>query len=240
MRRKLFLATLLVALTALAGCHVMGGIVRPKPRNSLADIGIRRVAVVMLNATKDATVDALEAAEIFSTELQQFQDVEVFPADVAHMAVMENRLAIPEQADLLGRALNVDAVIVGFLTDYQPYDPPRVGILFMVYAARPRGVESSVGHAAKPIVMMEKVYDADQKKVADDVKQFAEDRNSQKTPLAYRQYLVVMSKYLHFVATQSFRDLFDKVQKMPAAEIKRKISGEQAPDTSQKGKKDGP
>jgi len=103
----------------------------------------------------------------------------------------------------------VDALIVGFITDYQPYDHPRVGVLLMMYppAAEPAPTEEAVA-----LVRLNRVYDSETKQVAGKVREFASTRGSQEGPLGERQYLLVMSKYMHFVADQSIRELFDKAR----------------------------
>ena len=94
----LMLGTLMSVLVG-CGSRPPARVVR-RPENPFAQLGIEKMAVVMLNATEDISVDELEFARIFSTELQHFSGVKVFPA-----AVRNNRLIMPQQANELGRLL---------------------------------------------------------------------------------------------------------------------------------------
>jgi len=202
---------LILAVLAVAGCagiwpaaSVDPGEYKSKPPSPLpATAGIEKIAVIILNATKQE-VDTEEASQIFASELQQFGGMKVFPAAVTHAAAVQRQYRLPEDAHKLGATLGVDAVLVGFITDYQPYDHPRVGVLLMLY---PSAKEAEAGEA-RAKQTFQRVYDSDQKDVAQEVRRFAAARNSQKTPLADREYLLVMSKYMHFVADRSLRDLF--------------------------------
>ena len=211
MRYRLFLVTMALAV-GLPGCWVLKRAeYLEKPASPLKQEGIEKIVVVAINATRSLNLDVREVAEIYSVELQQFKGVNVYPAAVAEAAVVEHRLALPEQADRLAALLGTDAAMVVIVDDYQPYDHPRVGVLLMVYRAAeklaPPGPNERVV-PAKAFLSLKRVYDSDVKDVADQVRAFAEDRNAQKNPLGHREFLLVTSKYLHFVADRSIRDLF--------------------------------
>ena len=214
------------------GCQGgMGGSAAPisRPSSPLERRGIEKVAVVMLNATQNAAVNELEFAQIFSTELQQFSGVKVFPAAVVEAAVRNNQLVMPQQAADLGRLLNVDAVMVGFVTTYDSYDTPSVGVLMLVYDVTAKveevkaveateetetgtPTEGQADAALKPIVTLERVYDSDQRWVMADVEKFARERGAGDGPLGVRNYTLVMSNYLHFVSDRMIRDLFKSLR----------------------------
>ena len=129
MFRKLFL---IVVVQVLVGCQFPGFEPKnpareeyeTKPASPLAARGITRVAVVALNATNEE-VDVREVTQIFSTELQQFAGVRVFPAAITMAAMVQTKPQMPEQAHLFARQLGVDALIAVFITDYQPYENQR-------------------------------------------------------------------------------------------------------------------
>ncbi|HUW59054.1 MAG TPA: hypothetical protein VMZ92_20625 [Planctomycetota bacterium] len=209
MIRKLFL---IVVVLGVAGCVESWPLRRQveypsKPYNMLALYGIEKVAVVVLNAS-DAEVDIREAAQVYSMELQRSYGIDVFPPAVARAAVLQQKLQLPEQAHVLAKRLGVDALIVGFITDYEPYDHPRVGVLLMVY---PAAVDPNAVDTAVALGSVNRVYDSDTKEVAEQVRAFAARRDAQETPLGSRKYLLVMSEYMKFVADRSIRDLFDTI-----------------------------
>ena len=214
MVRKLFLMTVVLGA---ASCQMsefgLGGgdagpeikEYRTKPTSPLAAYGVTKVAVLMLNATNSTEVDLRETGQIFSSELQQFEGLAVFPAAVTQAAATSSGLKFPEQSHLFARSIGVDALIVGFITDFQPYEHPRVGIMLRVYPSAPVEKPAPVASAA---LTLERVYDADTTVVAAQVRSFAANREGRNSPMGDRQYLMVTSKYMHFVADRSIRDLF--------------------------------
>jgi len=213
MFRKLFL---IVVVLTLAGCQIPGftakNPARPeyqsKPVSPLIQHGITKVAVLALNAT-NVEVDVRETSQIFATELQQFPGLRVFPAAVTTAALVQTKLQMPEEAHRFARQLGVDALIVVFITDYQPYENPRVGVMLRLYPAAGTSDEQTV---ARSTLAIERVYDSDVKTVADQVRAFAVDRDAGKSVMGDREYLRVMSKYMHFVADRSFRDFFAEAE----------------------------
>lgn len=215
------LLTLCVLMSVLVGCE--GGPPAravKRPESPFARLGIEKMAVVMLNATEDVSVDELEFARIFSTELQQFSGIKVFPAAVVEAAVRNNRLIMPQQANELGRLLKVDALIVGFITEYDAYDTPSVGLLVLMYemtettettGVPTEGQPDKKSAESKPLVTVQRVYDSEQRSVMKQVEAFAASRNAGKGPLGAKRYTMVMSNYLHFVSDRIIRDLFRKV-----------------------------
>ena len=207
--------TLVLVLVTAVGCE-LGPQVREiaRPASPFQPTGIEKMAVVVLNATENPTVNELEVAQIFSTELQQFAGVKVFPAAVVEAAARTNRLVMPQQAGELGRELNVDAVIVVFINEWDPYDVPSVGMMVLMYDTRnpaPAAQEGQAPAVVKPMVVLERVYDSDQQQVMAQVEQFAASRNAGKSPMGAKSYVMVMSNYLHFVSDRVVRDLFAQV-----------------------------
>ncbi|HUU43992.1 MAG TPA: hypothetical protein VMX57_09440 [Planctomycetota bacterium] len=214
MFRKLFL---IVVVQVLVGCQFPGFEPKnpareeyeTKPASPLAARGITRVAVVALNATNEE-VDVREVTQIFSTELQQFAGVRVFPAAITMAAMVQTKPQMPEQAHLFARQLGVDALIAVFITDYQPYENPRVGVMLRLY---PVADPDETDTVARTALSVERVYDAEVRAVADQVRAFAVDRGAADTPMGHGEYFKVTSQYLHFVADRSFRDFFAEARR---------------------------
>jgi len=72
-------------------------------------------------------------------ELQAIPGFEVVPVDVVDQAIRDHRLDLrgPADARRLAQMLNVDAVVIGAVTDYFPYYPPRMALQIEWYAANP-------------------------------------------------------------------------------------------------------
>jgi hypothetical protein len=101
---------------------------------------LNKVAVApFFNLSNEPTVDGRKFALAYFAELQAVPGFEVVPLGVVENAIVENRvnLSNPEEARRLANILGVDAVVIGSVTDYTPYYPPRCGLRVEWYSANP-------------------------------------------------------------------------------------------------------
>ena len=101
-------------------------------------IGLETVAVApFFNLSQERTVDGREFALDYYAELQKVPGFEVLPVGVTERAMIENGITLtgPNDAVRLAQILNVDAVVVGAVTDYDPYNP-RIGLKVAWYSPR--------------------------------------------------------------------------------------------------------
>ena len=73
------------------------------------------------------------------TSCNWFPGFEVVPVPVVDTAIKTHKLALTSSADArcLAQLLQVDAVVIGAVTEYTPYYPPRLGLQVEWYAANP-------------------------------------------------------------------------------------------------------
>lgn len=93
--------------------------------------GLSTVAVApFFNISHERAVDGRRFALAYFTELQKTPGFEVVPVGVTEQAIHDYGLEMDNPADAvrLAEILNVDAVVVGAVTDYDPYYPPRIGL----------------------------------------------------------------------------------------------------------------
>ncbi|NMC21241.1 MAG: hypothetical protein GYA33_12575 [Thermogutta sp.] len=128
-----------VLWTAVAGCSLVPYRTEiPTVHNPFPQI--HKVAVVpFFNLSTEPTLDGRKVAVAYYNELQEVAGFEVIPVGVAERAMVEARLALnrPEDARRLAQILGADAVVVGAVTEYSPYYPPRIGLQVEWYAANP-------------------------------------------------------------------------------------------------------
>ena len=101
-------------------------------------VGLETVAVApFFNLSQERTVDGREFAIAYYSELQKVPGFEVLPVGVTERAMVENGISLtgPEDAIRLAKILDVDAVVVGAVTDYDPYNP-RIGLKVAWYSPR--------------------------------------------------------------------------------------------------------
>lgn len=142
-RKLLCLALASLALLA-SGCHVVlpETAVQPVLHNPFPQLS--RVAVVpFFNQSAEPTVDGRAVALAYFAELQAIPGFEVAPVAAVEAVMRQNNITFdppeqaPDQARLLARMLGVDAVVVGSITDYDEFYPPRMGLRVDWYAANP-------------------------------------------------------------------------------------------------------
>jgi hypothetical protein len=113
----------------------IGCVSHPRAQNPLP--GVFRVAVIPFNDKTGGAegLDTLEFTKIFAVELQQVPSFEVVPVQEVVDLLNQQKIDTnqPELAYALARALHVQAIVVGDITEYQCYYPLRVGLHCEMY-----------------------------------------------------------------------------------------------------------
>ena len=130
---------LLALFSTMTGCCLVPEITHePTLHNPFPQLS--KVAVApFFNQSTEATVDGREFALAYFNELQLVPGFEVVPVDVVEQTITEQGIRLDNAADVrrLAEALEVDAVVLGTVTDFTPYYPPRCGLHVEWYAANP-------------------------------------------------------------------------------------------------------
>lgn len=154
-RRRSHLRSLIAAMLAgmvlagAPGCSLIFPDVSHEPVVHNPFPQLNKVAVApFFNLSNEPTVDGRKFALAYFAELQAVPGFEVVPLGVVENAIVENRvnLSHPEEARRLANILGVDAVVIGSVTDYTPYYPPRCGLRVEWYAANPGFHEIPAGY----------------------------------------------------------------------------------------------
>lgn len=137
--RTISLLAISACAALLSGCAaVPSRYVQPVYHNPFPQL--HRVAVLpFYNQSTEPTVDGEALALAYYNELQAIQGFEVMPVGVARRMLEASRIRPTSGSDFqeLARLMRVDAVIVGSVTEYSPYYPPRLGLSIDWYAANP-------------------------------------------------------------------------------------------------------
>ncbi|MCE9608074.1 MAG: hypothetical protein K8U03_24575 [Planctomycetia bacterium] len=94
------------------------------------------------NLSPERTADGRQFAVAYAAELQTVPGFEVLPVGVVEAKIQQYQVHFTgksgaEAARKLAQLLEVDAVVIGAITDFSPYYPPRVGLSIEWYAANP-------------------------------------------------------------------------------------------------------
>jgi hypothetical protein len=134
---RLCLAWALLMLTS--GCMFMPEVSRqPTVHNPFPQL--QKIAVApFFNLSTEPTVDGRHVALAYFNELQNVPGFEVIPIGVVEKMLEAQQMTLngPTEARKLAQLLDVDAVVVGAVTDFSPYYPPRFALQVEWYAANP-------------------------------------------------------------------------------------------------------
>ncbi len=135
-----FAAALLLA--SLCGCGLVPSIThRPSIHNPFPQL--KRIAVLpFYNQSNEPTVDGEAVAEAYYAELQMIPGFEVLPIGVTRNIYVQYSQAFGEpttgaEFQRLAQTIGVDAIVVGSITDFSGYYPPRMAMTTNWYAANP-------------------------------------------------------------------------------------------------------
>ena len=139
----------ILAMLACCGCHGPLAVRRqPVIYNPFPQLS--RIAVApFFNLSTEPTVDGREFALAYFSEMQAIGGYEVLPIGVVETTLQEQGLDLssPDQARKLAEILGVDAVVIGAVTDFSPYNPPRCAMQIEWYAANSSFKKSRLGTA---------------------------------------------------------------------------------------------
>ncbi|QEG34004.1 hypothetical protein [Bythopirellula goksoeyrii] len=144
------LIILLVSILPLSsGCSLLLPEISDRPVIHNPFPQLSKIAVApFFNQSDEPTVDGREFAISYFAELQKTPGFEVVPVGVVEEAIINHRVDLsgPGEARRLAKILGVDAVVIGSVTDYSPYYPPRCGLRVDWYTANPGYHEIPAGY----------------------------------------------------------------------------------------------
>lgn len=125
------------AVLLLPGCALIPDVTQ-KPQFHNPFPQLYKVAVLpFYNQSREPTLDGDSVAIAYYTELQAIPGFEVMPVGVSRKFMEATGREPQSGADFqkLARMMGVDALIVGAVTEYTPYYPPRIALSVDWYAA---------------------------------------------------------------------------------------------------------
>jgi hypothetical protein len=131
-----------VLLLSICGCGLFPSI-RHKPSIHNPFPQLKRIAVLpFFNQSSEPTVDGEAVAEAYYAELQSIPGFEVLPVGVTRNIYTQYAAAFGEpttgpEFQRLAQMIGVDAIVVGSVTDFEAYYPPRMAMTTNWYAANP-------------------------------------------------------------------------------------------------------
>jgi hypothetical protein len=248
MRRRrsaaLLLFVTLIAIAAL-GAALGGCDTEPKlipPTRLASPLSERQLWAVapFENESGVSVVDGARLADLFAQEAQQAQGIDLVPVNRVIAAMRHLRLprvATAADAQALVQLLQVDGLIIGTVTAYDPYRPPILGLAVQLWisprvtqtAFNPRDlVTSSSGEIApaamspaQPTAQASGVFDASEHDTLLALRQYSVGRTEIESPYGSDGYLVNIELYTKFVSHRLMDALLSELQPSDQAVVQK-------------------
>lgn len=182
----------------------------------------------MLNLSGSRDWDVLKVTDSLASELQQFPGVTVIPINRSLAALAEQgktTVDSPDTAVWLAEELRADATVVAAITEYNPYDPPIVGLILQLYAPvsvhgasgldavaasrqatdfAPAGDIASAGD--RPL-QIQRVFNASDTRVLDEMEKYAKKRKGRESPYGWQVHAKSQELFVRFSLWSAIRSM---------------------------------
>ena len=196
------------------------------------------------NESGVSIIDPYNMADLFTQELQQVQGIDTVPVNRVILAMRQLGMQGASSAAhvrQLANVLDVDGIVIGTITAYDPYPPVKLGAAVQLFQTSrnrrdtfdpreltrsPRGTASPDDLVPNgPVAQAAGVFDAANHKTLAWLKHYSAGRSEPKGAFGRDIYLVSMDSYTQFVSFRLIHDLLQSEQArlMPMPEI---VSGQ--------------
>lgn len=226
--RRLIAAAALGATIASTGCSSSGAKLKaPEVLASPYDTSAGEVlwAVIPLRNESGTTLfDPSDVSDKVVAAAAQVRGVRVLPLNRTIAAMRSLKIASvssPADARRLAQEMGVDGIVLGSISQYDPYDPPKLGLSLALYT-RPGAMDRRGDARVDPRVLsvqptdynpfpgssftdapasvVSEYLDGKNHQVLMDLKRYAEGRHDEHSALGWRRYLASMDLFSEFAA----------------------------------------
>lgn len=184
-----------------------------------------------INQSGSADFDPDRFADRMASELSYAEGVSVIPVSRVLAVLLSDgveQVASPTHALEVARAVGADAILVFSVTDYDPYDPPRIGVSAQLYGSGTGAGFGSVdpvalsragrmsaspprpaGRHRRLLAETQHVFDASHRSVIADIKRYAALRGADESPFGWRRYVVSQQGFIQYCCHATIQKLLD-------------------------------
>jgi len=184
-----------------------------------------------INQSGSADFDPDRFADRMASELSYADGVSVIPVSRV-LAVLRSdgvdQVASPTHALEVARSVGADAILVFSVTDYDPYDPPRIGVSAQLYGSGTGAGSGSLdpvalsragrmsaapprpaGRDRRVLAETQHVFDASHGSVIADIKRYAALRGADESPFGWRRYVVSQQGFIQYCCHATIQELLN-------------------------------
>ncbi len=181
------------------------------------------VVTPVINLSNDARLDVLRLTDWVASEIVGEPTVNVMPLNMtlAELALRGmDAVASPEEARDIARRLGADATLVTAVTEYDPFDPMRIGLIMQWYSVREpqqnawspvAASRQAADNAAPPIdgpgLQVQRTFSTADEDVLDEVKDYANEREGLRSAFGWRRWTKSQELFFRYCAWSTFRTM---------------------------------
>ena len=222
------LCVILCGFTPPSGCSPRGRLTTPTTLSSPVEHTRLWAVVPFANESGVSTVNSFRIADAFTQQLEQVRGIQMVAVNrVVNAMRIAQIQAVTTPADALSliETLDVDALVVGTVTAYDPYPPPTLGMAVQVFGRRarsdgdrfdpqalvraPRDTTAAMGALGAPnaVAQASGVFDSRNNATLGLLRKFAAGRTAPDSPFGTEVYLMDIELYTQFVSYWLIHDL---------------------------------
>jgi hypothetical protein len=209
---------LILCVGMLAGCEFFTGekpVPPPPVEYTLLSPykGTHSLAVApAVNLSGSHDFDVLAVSDALFEEMQQVGGLNVLPLNktLAAMQRLQMRsIDSPLAAQKLAEFLEVDGLVIPSVTAYDPYNPPKMGMILQMYTPRHLAADNTVVSDRQPVSQVAAVFNASNQTVLRELRDFAQGRTQYDSALQDERFLADADAYTRFVCHAMVRRLIE-------------------------------
>lgn len=229
MLHRAFAMIVLLSLLVMPGCSKSSKITQPNPIHSPYP-GPKVWAVLPFrNESGTSLVDGTAFADRLTQQIQQVEGIDVLPVNRVIETIFQDQPdVVIDSVDEIYQLINlldVDGVIVGTITAYDPYNPPKIGSLVQLYSRQRRDGSMSLDTRSmtkaananelpglrfhlQPVTQVGSYFDAANGRVLQQLQDYAKGRVPHDSAAEWRRYLLSIDLFSEFVSYELMRRIF--------------------------------
>ncbi|HWB19536.1 MAG TPA: hypothetical protein VG711_04480 [Phycisphaerales bacterium] len=229
--RGAFALLFLIPLCA-NGCSSEQKLEQPTSLNSPYDHSRLWAVAPFMNESGVSGVDGNHVADLFTEQVQEVNGINCVPVNRVLLAMQQlrmPRIQSPNQAIELMRVLNVDGLIVGTISSYEPYRPQKIGASVLLFVNDVETTQARINpqnlireasdtvamtetRMTNPVAQASGVFDASNHATLARLKNYSRGRSEPDSAYGSQIYLVSMEMYTQFVAHELVAELLNSEQ----------------------------
>ncbi|MCA9243988.1 MAG: hypothetical protein KDA32_08550 [Phycisphaerales bacterium] len=225
-----------MTLGLICGCATKN---RQSGREVAFDPPLTVVVAPVLNLSDSTDFDPLRVTDLLASELLSFRGISVVPVNLtlaALDAAGAQTVTSHDDAVALASALGADATIVAAVTEYNPSDPPVIGMVAEWHERAPkRGrmshfdptaasreasdmalVGATEADSAAPLLRVQRVFNASDNRLLEDVAEYGEERDGAQSPYGWRMHTKSQQAFMRYCCHATIRTMLTQKRNLLA------------------------